>query len=151
MLQVERDRWMDIGLLVLRLGFGLGFLYFHGWDKLMGGPERWAGVGGAVEHLGIGFGHTFFGFLAAFAEGIGGLLIALGLFFRPAALLLAGTMFVAWVMHITTGNGTPAHAFKNMWVAMGLSLIGPGRYSLDHWLASRRGQPEIELERESAT
>src|SRR5680860_463888 len=113
MLRQERDRWIDIGLLVLRLGFGLGFVYFHGWDKLMGGPERWAGVGASVEHLGIGFGHTFFGFLAAFAESIGGLLIALGLFFRPAALLLAGTMFVAWVMHITTGNGTPAHAFKN--------------------------------------
>lgn len=147
----DRDRWVDMGLLVLRLGFGLGFFYFHGWAKLAGGPERWAGVGGAVEHLGIGFGHTFFGFLGAFAESIGGLMIATGFLFRPAALLIAGTMFVAWVMHVTTGNGTPAHAFKNMWVALGLALIGPGRYSVDHWLRSRRTAPEIELEREATT
>lgn len=147
----DRERWVDVGLLVLRLGFGLGFFYFHGWAKLAGGPERWAGVGGAVEHLGIGFGHTFFGFLGAFAESIGGLMIAAGFLFRPAALLIAGTMFVAWVMHVTTGNGTPAHAFKNMWVALGLALIGPGRYSVDHWLRNRRASPEIELEREATT
>ncbi len=146
----KTDRWADIGLLVLRLGFGLGFVYFHGWGKLMGGPERWAGVGGSMENLGIGFGHTFFGFLAAFAEAIGGLLIAAGFLFRPAAVLIAATMFVAWFGHATTGNGTPAHAFKNMWVALGLALIGPGRYSVDHWLARRRREPEIELEREPA-
>ncbi len=147
----KTNRWADIGLLVLRLGFGLGFTYFHGWGKLMGGPERWAGVGSSVETLGIGFGHTFFGFLAAFAEGIGGLLIAAGFLFRPAALLIAGTMFMAWLGHLTTGNGTPAHAFKNMWVALGLALIGPGRYSVDHWLARRRAAPAIELERDGTT
>lgn len=147
----QGDRWVDAGLLVLRLGFGLGFLYFHGWGKLTGGPEQWAQVGGAVEHIGIGFGHTAFGFLAAFAESIGGLLIALGLLFRPAALLLVGTMFVAWAMHAITGNGSPAHAFKNMWVALGLALIGPGRYSLDHWLARRRSSPAMEIEREPAS
>ena len=144
----REGRWVDLGLLVLRLGFGLGFLYFHGWGKLTGGPERWTGVGEAVQHLGIGFGHTAFGFLAAFAESIGAVLIAAGLFFRPAALLLAGTMFVAWVMHVVTGNGTPAHAFKNLWVALGLALIGPGRYSIDHWLRQRKSEPSIELERE---
>ncbi|MFP4624206.1 MAG: DoxX family membrane protein, partial [Gemmatimonadota bacterium] len=74
----QDERWMDLGLLLLRLGFGLGFIYFHGWGKLTGGPERWAEVGSAVEHLGIGFGHTSFGFLAAFAESIGGVLIAAG-------------------------------------------------------------------------
>jgi putative oxidoreductase len=146
---VRRDgRWVDLGLLVLRLGFGLGFVYFHGWSKLVGGPERWAAVGSAVEPLGIGFGHTAFGFLAAFAEAVGGIMIAIGLFFRPVALLLAGTMFVAWTRHVSSGQGTPAHAFKNLWVALGLGIAGPGRYSVDHWWASRSGPPSIELERD---
>ena len=137
----DQKHYVDLGLLVLRLGFGLGFFYFHGWGKITGGPERWADVGDAVEHLGIGFGHTFFGFLAAFAESIGGLLIAVGFLFRPAALLVVGTMFVAWFMHVATGNGTPAHAFKNAWLFAGLFLTGPGKYSVDHWIAGRRGGP----------
>lgn len=142
-----RNRWPDIGLLLLRLGFGLGFIYFHGWGKLTGGPERWAGVGSAVEVFGIGFGHTFFGFMAAVAEAIGGTCIAAGFLFRPAAVLIALTMFTAWTGEVT-GDRNPAHTFKNMWVAIGLAFIGPGRYSVDHWIRNRRRGPEIELERE---
>ena len=121
----------DIGLLVFRLGFGLGFLFFHGWGKLTGGPETWTQVGGAVEVFGIGFGHTVFGFIAAFAESVGGLMIALGLFYRPFCDLLALTMFTAAVMHIATGQGSPNHAVKNVFVAFGARFIGPGKYSLD--------------------
>lgn len=144
----DDDRWLDVGLLLLRLGFGLGFVYFHGWAKITGGPERWAAVGSSLDHLGIGVGHTSFGFLAALAEAVGGLFIAAGFLFRPFALLLAATMLVAWSRHVITGQGTPAHAFKNLWVALGLAFIGPGRYSIDHWIATRRRPPEIELERE---
>jgi putative oxidoreductase len=131
-------RYRDLGLLLLRLGVGLGFIYFHGWAKLSGGPERWAGIGSAVELFGIGFGHTLFGFLAAFSESVGGLLIALGLFFRPAAALLLTTMIVATTRHIVTGQGTPAHAFKNAWVFLGILFVGPGRYSVDDWWRRRR-------------
>jgi putative oxidoreductase len=138
----KRQRAFDLGMLILRLGFGLGFTYFHGWGKITGGPEAWARTGGAVENLGIGFGHTFFGFMAAFAEAIGGLMIAAGFLFPLASALIAATMFVAWTRHVITGQGTPAHAFKNFWVASGLFFIGPGRYSVDHWLATRRNRIE---------
>ena len=121
----------DTGLLIFRLGFGLCFLFFHGWGKLTGGPETWAGVGGAMSNLGIGFGHTFFGFLAAFVESIGGLMIAAGLFYRPIMAMLGFTMFMASLNHIVSGQGSPAHSLKNMFVCFGLLPLGPGKYSLD--------------------
>ncbi|MDH3497343.1 MAG: DoxX family protein [Gemmatimonadota bacterium] len=134
-------KYRDLGLLLLRLGVGLGFTYFHGWSKLVGGPERWNAVGGAARHLGIDVGHTALGFGAAFAESVGGVLIAAGLLFRPAALLLALTMVVATNSHLATGQGSPAHAFKNAWLFLGLLFVGPGRYSVDHWLLTRRSRP----------
>ena len=140
-----RENWMDIGLLLLRLGFGLGFFFYHGLSKLLEGPERWAGLGGSMERFGIDFGHTFFGFMASFAEGVGGILIAIGFLFRPAAILLVITMFVAWYGHVVSGRGTPAHAFKNLWVALGLAFMGPGKYSVDAWLERRRRPPAMEF------
>ena len=125
------SKYQDAGLLVFRLGFGLGFLFFHGWGKLTGGPERWEGIGGAMSMFGIEFGHTFFGFLAAFAESIGGVMFAAGLFYRPIAAMLAFTMFVAMSRHLITGEGSAGHSFKNLFVLLGLIPLGPGKYSLD--------------------
>jgi putative oxidoreductase len=76
--------------------------------------------------------------MAAFSESIGGLLIALGLFFRPACVLLSVTMFVAAANHYATERGTPSHAAKNATLFLGLLLIGPGKYSLDQWIIDRR-------------
>lgn len=133
-----RERLPDIGLLILRLGFGLGFLWFHGWSKLIAGPEGWAGTGAAMARYGIDFWPVLWGFLAAFSESIGGILIALGLFTRVASALLAFTMLTAFIGHVVSGQGSPAHSFKNLFVALGLCFIGPGRYSIDAWWAARK-------------
>lgn len=133
------ERYRDHGLLVLRLGVGLGFFWYHGLPKIRGGPEQWEGVGRAMGNLGITFAPEFWGFAAALAEALGGILVALGLFFRPAVAAMAFVMMVATVNHHVTGRGTPAHAFKNFFFFMGLLAIGPGRFSLDHLIARRRG------------
>jgi putative oxidoreductase len=138
MRSAAKSNAVDTGLLVIRIGLGLGLLYFHGWGKLMAGPERWAGVGDAMQYLGIAFGLTFFGLCAALAESAGGLALAAGLLTRPAAALVAFTMFVAFLAHVVPGQGNAGHAFKNFFVAVGLFITGPGRYSLDAWLARRR-------------
>lgn len=134
----QLSKYQDAGLLIFRLGFGLGFLFFHGWGKLIGGPELWEGLGGAMSVFGINFGHTFFGFMAAFAESIGGIMIAAGLFYRPIAAMLAFTMFVAMMRHFITGEGSAGHSFKNMFVLLGLMPLGPGKYSLDAMLSKNK-------------
>jgi putative oxidoreductase len=127
------DRYGDVGLLVARLGFGLGFVWFHGLPKLLGGPEQWAGNGAAMANFGITFAPALWGLAAALSETLGGLLLALGLLSRPASLALMSVMIVAATNHFVSGQGTPAHAFKNAWLFAGLFLIGPGRYSLDNY------------------
>jgi len=142
MLWTWLDRYADLGLLIARLGFGGGFVWYHGGPKLFDRPERWARTGDAMAHFGITFGYEWWGLAAALGETLGGLLIALGLFFRPAVLILAWVMIVATTNHWVTGQGTPSHSFKNAWLFVGLLFIGPGRYSLDHLLAQRFSREE---------
>lgn len=129
---------LDFGILIARIGMGAGFIYYHGWGKLMGGPEQWEGLGGAMARYGIEFWPTFWGFLAAFSESIGAVLIMLGILFAPMSLLLAATMLVAWLGHVLSGEGNPGHSFKNMMVLVAFLFTGPGKYSLDAWLAEKR-------------
>jgi putative oxidoreductase len=102
----------------------------------------WEKVGGAVAMFGITVYPVAWGFLAAAAEGIGGLLLALGLFARPAAFFMMVTMIVAASTHLSRGDGLTgaSHAIELGVVFAGLLLTGPGRYSLDRWLAGRRSR-----------
>ena len=119
-------------MLLLRAGIGVS-IFFHGLPKMTGGPETWTAIGGTMSNLGIHFTPTFWGFMAAFAETIGGILFALGLFFRPAALLLVGTMAVALVMHFSQGDDFMkyGHALDLLIVFAAALLTGPGKHSFD--------------------
>ena len=131
----NRYRTHDLGLLILRVGIGIMFT-IHGYPKLTGGPVAWAEVGGVMKLVGLNFAPAFWGFMAAVAEAVGGQLLALGLFFRLACVLLLGTMIMATVMHISTGDGFNgySHALESAFLFLGLAFTGPGKLSIDQLL-----------------
>jgi putative oxidoreductase len=136
-MSMRLDRFRDLGLLILRLGVGLGFMWYHGLPKLTGGPDNWERTGRAVGHVGITFGYEFWGLLAGLSEGLGGLLFAAGLLFRPACLAMLGVMTFATIEQFNRPMPAPEHALKNAFLFAGMFLVGPGRYTL-RLLFSRR-------------
>ena len=125
-------KYKNTGLLIIRIGLGIMFM-FHGYPKLLGGPGSWAAVGDAMKHTGVTFFPVGWGLLAAATETFGGLFILLGLAFRPACILLTITMVIASIMHLKTGDGIggASHAIEAAVVFLGLTFIGPGKYSVD--------------------
>ncbi len=117
------------GLLLLRIGIGILFV-LHGYPKITGGPETWTKIGEATTYVGITFLPTFFGFMAAIAEFLGGILLIAGLYVRIAGVLMAITMIVAVAKHAVEGESF-YHPLTNAIVFISLVLIGGGRYSLD--------------------
>jgi putative oxidoreductase len=131
----NRYKTHDLGLLILRVGIGIMFT-LHGYPKLIGGPEVWEKLGGSMKLVGLDFAPTFWGLLAAIAEAVGGQLLAIGLFFRLACALLLGTMLVATVQHVRSGDDFQvySHALEAAFLFLGLLFSGPGRFSLDQLL-----------------
>ena len=134
---LKPNRNYDLGLLILRIGFGINMALFHGWGKISAGPERWEGYGGSMANLGITFFPTFWGFMAGFAEFFCSIFIILGLFFRPATAMLGFAMFVAAVRHLSLPEDAPnsgfsgaSHALEYVTLCVGLYLSGPGKFSI---------------------
>ena len=127
---------IDFGLLLLRVGIGLSMMLFHGYDKIAGGPERWEGIGGSMSVFGITFLPVFWGFMAAFAEFVGSILLILGPLFRLAAVLLTFNMLVAVLRHLGMPADNPnagwagaSHALEFMTVYIALIFTGAGRFA----------------------
>ncbi len=138
MLSHRRDRDVDLAIFLLRVGFGFSMLIFHGYGKLIGGPERWAKVGGSLQTFGIDFYPVFWGFMAAFAEFFCSAFIIMGIFFIPATFLLSVNMIVAVLFHLYLPEESPAagwqgasHAIEYLFVYVVLMISGPGKYRIN--------------------
>jgi len=124
-------KYQDLGLLILRLVFGLSMFFGHGlgkWGRLLGEEEiQFADP--------FGLGPTASLVLVVFAEGFCSLLIALGFKTRLAAIPLIITMATAFfAVHLSQEFGRQEKAILFGFTFIALFFTGPGRYSLDHYL-----------------
>lgn len=128
-------RSTDFGLLLLRLAFGGGMLWLHGWGKLTGFSSYRAGFS---DPLGVG--STASLVLTILAEVVCAALIAVGAFTRFAALVGAITMGVAFfVIHSgkLSGTGNGELAFVYLAAFATIFFAGAGRFSLDAKLGGK--------------
>lgn len=119
--------WAPQALAALRIVSGLIFLE-HGTQKFLSFP--------AGDNAGSGLAFQGLGAYAGLIEIVTGILIAIGLFTRPAALLASGTMAVAyWYAHapqnfFPVNNGGDA-AILYCFVFLYFVFAGPGAWSVD--------------------
>ncbi len=129
------NRWQTWSQNALRIVTGLLFMQ-HGAQKLFGWLGGMGGSGATAELF------SQMG-LAGVLEFFGGALIALGLFTRPVAFVLAGEMAVAYFQaHLPRGffpilnGGEPAALF--CFIYLFLAAHGGGSFSVDDVLQRRK-------------
>jgi len=116
-----------LGFLILRVVAGLSLSLAHGMGKLPVSDKFVEGVGAMGFPVPV-----VFAWAAALSESVGGILLALGWFTRPAAAMIVATMTTAVVLRHAGdpfGNREPAILFGA--IALMFLLAGPGRYSVD--------------------
>ena len=119
---------VDWGLLLLRLGFAALLIGLHGWTTLipafnfiMSHDPAWTFVG-VVQRLGFPF-PAAFAVLSALSESVAVALIALGLFTRPAAAVVAFNLAVALYNEASKGDPFELQA---LYLVMALALLVAG-------------------------
>lgn len=128
------------GLTILRVVTGLIFVA-HGWQKyseftIAGTQESFAGMGVPMASLAAP--------VVATLELVGGAALIVGVLTRIFAALLSLNMLGALILvHAAAGfyvtNGGYEFVLLLGAAALGIALVGPGRFSLDHTLFTRRG------------
>jgi putative oxidoreductase len=117
---------VDLALLVIRLFFGITLAFAHGYGKFV----DLGGFGAKIANK-IPFSDVL-GPAAGISEFVGGLLLAIGLFTRPAAVFVLATMAVAgFYIHAADPFPKKELAFAYATAALALLIAGPGSLSLD--------------------
>jgi len=134
-------RLQPFGLLALRFALGVIFIS-HGYPKLIRSSAE-------MQHMFVQHGlPAQLVYVAGVLEAFGGLLLVLGLFTRPAALLLAVEMAVAiWRVH-SSGGILAVHLYEFPLAlsaaCLALATVGAGGISVDESLlgfGSRKSRP----------
>lgn len=128
----------DIGFLCLRFFVGLALCtVFEKFFPINGiwGPQEWF----IQDTASMGFPFpVFFAWVAVVSEFFGGILLMLGLFTRPAALLNVLVTFTAtFLYHKGDIGGSGMLSFLFMIMCTCILLFGPGRFSLEYWMRRR--------------
>jgi len=133
------DRLQPLALLVMRVALGI-IMTIHGYHKVFGGLH---GFAHAVSSMGL---PAWLGYVSAFTEFLGGLLLVIGFFTRPAALAICVNLCVAiWKVHLHNGllgsPDRPGYEFPMAAATIAFTLIffGAGPISLDHVLRGGSG------------
>lgn len=128
------DRLQPLALLLMRLSLG-AIMVAHGYHKVFGGLHHHAQM---VAGVGL---PAWLGYVSAFTEFLGGLLILAGLFTRCAASAVCINLAVAiWKVHMHNGlmgsPDRPGYEFPLAAAALAFGLIffGGGPIAMDHIL-----------------
>jgi putative oxidoreductase len=128
----------DFAQAALRIGLG-GILWAHGMQKLFGAFGGLGISGNAAFFDKVGYSPgMFWGTLVGCTEFIGGILLAVGLFTRPAA--LAVVIFLINAVYFTSKNGFfwtkvgSEYSILLLLVAFYMLIRGAGPWSLDRKL-----------------
>ncbi len=116
----------NIGLLLLRLGFG-GMMLTHGIPKLL---KMLSGDFSFGDPIGIGEPASLV--LAVLGEALFPILVIIGFKTRLAAIPVIITMVVAaFIVHAADPLGTKEMAILYLFAFTVIALLGPGKYSVD--------------------
>lgn len=131
------DGLQPVALLALRVAMGIVF-FAHGYPKL-------THLGGGMQGFFVQHGMPgYFVYVSGALEVFGGVLLLLGLFTRPVALLLAIEMGVAiWKVHSVKGY-LAVHEYEYpltlLTAGLVLATVGAGTLSLDQPLFEGRSR-----------
>ena len=127
-------KYDDGALALLRVFIGLTMAFSHGLGKV---PPPEMLVGG-ITQMGLPA-PEFFAWCAALAEFAGGILLAIGLLTRPAALFMVITMAVAaFVVHAADPFATKEMALLYFFASLFFVIHGAGRWSVDHIITKNK-------------
>lgn len=120
---------VDKALLAIRIVAGIIFV-MHGWGKLTGNPsiEMFSGM---VAGLGFPM-PMFFAWVVALTEFLGGIALLLGIFVRPAAVLLSIVMLVALGLVKKFSFPMADTDLALLGISIALAIAGPGHLSVAH-------------------